>query len=81
MVREGGVVKGDALAILPHAQCIPKELYDELRNSKDPLSHWFLGSPYALPNDAPEEVEVWGRRMQERVLNTLSIFDKQRIRK
>ena len=64
--QEGGIVKSDALAMIPsHVNFIPKELYDKLRNSKDVLSKWILGSPYALPDDAPEEVKKWAADMRE----------------
>ncbi|MCK4386047.1 MAG: hypothetical protein KAW52_07260, partial [candidate division Zixibacteria bacterium] len=62
--QEGGIVK-DGLIKVSHGQYMPKELYDKLRNSQDVLSKWVLGSPYALPDDAPEEVKQWAAEMRK----------------
>lgn len=71
--QEGGIVKGGLLKI-SHGQYLPKELYDKLRNSKDVLSKWILGSPYALPDDAPEEVKKWAAEMRKGLLSSSPYF-------
>ncbi|GAJ13610.1 unnamed protein product, partial [marine sediment metagenome] len=40
----------------------------------DVLKNWILGSPYALPDDAPEEVKEWGKKMREGLLNVPNLL-------
>jgi len=66
----------EGLALIHSDFAIPKELYDKLRNSKDPLSNWVLGSPYALPDNAPEEAKEWAKRMRKGLLKFPKLFQE-----